>query len=94
MTLVPDVGNEHLFRCEQSLLTVNERSCSTEAVDTSVADTVPLLSTLEAKFRVRLATIAGHLRHDGVMLIVNQLDNADSTRAVAIFSKLELCSIQ
>ena len=37
MTLLPEVGNKHLFRCEHSLLAVNECSCSTEAIDTSVA---------------------------------------------------------
>ena len=83
MTLVPEVGNEHLFRCERSLLTVNERSCSTEAVNTSVAlGTVPLLSALEVEFRLCLATIAGLLRRDGIMLIENWLHNADSTGAV------------
>ena len=70
MTLVPEVSNKHLFRCERSLLTVNERSCSTKAVDTSVAlDTVPSLSALEAEFRVCLVTIVGLLRHNGIMLI-------------------------
>ena len=70
MTLVPEAGNEHLFRCERSLLTVNERSCSTEAVDTLMAlGTVPSLSSLEVELRVRLATIAGLLRHDSIILI-------------------------
>ena len=69
-TLLPEVGNEHLFRCERSLLAVNEYSCSTEAINTSVALEAPAtsLSVLEAKFPVRIVN-AVNLRRGGIMII-------------------------
>ena len=74
VTLLPEVGNEHLFSCVRSILTDNKHSCPIEAVDMSAElkfDEPSQVLAMRVGFRVRLPDrrVVGLLRFDGIMLI-------------------------
>ena len=74
VTLLPEVGNEHLFSCVRSILTDNKRSCSIEAVDTSAElkfDEPSQVLAVSVGFQIRLPDrrVVALLRFDGIMLI-------------------------
>ena len=74
VTLLPEVGNEHLFSCVRSVLTDNKRSCSIKAVDMSAElkfDEPSQVLATRVGFRVCLPDchVAALLRFDGIMLM-------------------------